>query len=490
MRVIEWARRSVDVVIPVALYLAAHGLGRAAGFGMTMPWLYWQVLDEHALLDHPLGSLCYLHSQPPVLNALVALVMRIAYRIGWSPERTADGVFVTLGLMATVVLYRTVRFLTGSRALAVVALVFVLADPAYHVYANVLFYEFLVHVLLVLLLAATVRYLRGGENRWLLVVSLLLATVSATRSLFHPLWTVGYWCFVAWLGSRTARPLHARVLAPFVVLVMLLVAWPAKNAIVYGRFFEASMSAFNLARGVPGCSRLDLLDTIPPGLPIAQRAMEHCGPDAAVTLTAPLKGNGMPNFNWVMHLAEAPAQEACAIAWAKQNPGEWLRRAAGQYVLSMRPSFDMGHFSGLLIGPDSSAYAWYADLWRRTLFADLRPFVERRYPHWFLHRYAVVDADSGRYVPYTLFGFVLFPAFLLILVVKAVRRRRDVGGATALVMVATMLLPVVASSLTDGLEGSRMRFSASFLVPVGICWLLSPGPVGSKERRVVDGRPG
>jgi hypothetical protein len=65
MRVIDWVRRGADVVVPAGLWLVAHGLGRAVGFGMTMPWLYWQVLDEHALIDHPFGSLCYLHSQPP-----------------------------------------------------------------------------------------------------------------------------------------------------------------------------------------------------------------------------------------------------------------------------------------------------------------------------------------------------------------------------------------------------------------------------------------
>ena len=40
-------------------------------------------------------------------------------------------------------------------------------------------------------------------------------------------------------------------------------------------------------------------------------------------------------------------------------------------------------------------------------------------------------------------------------------------------MLATLLLPVVASSLTDGIEGSRMRFSTTFLMTVGVCWLLS-----------------
>jgi hypothetical protein len=71
MRVIDRLRRS-DVVIPVGLWLVAFVVARAAGFAMTMPWIFYQVLDAPVLAEHPLASLCYLHSQPPVLNALVA----------------------------------------------------------------------------------------------------------------------------------------------------------------------------------------------------------------------------------------------------------------------------------------------------------------------------------------------------------------------------------------------------------------------------------
>jgi drug/metabolite transporter (DMT)-like permease len=85
----------------------------------------------------------------------------------------------------------------------------------------------------------------------------------------------------------------------------------------------------------------------------------------------------------------------------------------------------------------------------------------------------------------------VFPVLVAILATKAVRRRRDLGGAIAIVMLTAMLTPVVASSLTDGLEGSRMRFPTSFLVVVGVCWLLSPGPTDSGERGAVAGeRPG
>jgi hypothetical protein len=471
-------RHIVDVALPLATWLVAYALARLAGFAMSMPWHFMQVLDEPVLGAHPIASLCYLHSQPPLLNALIAGVLATARVLGTSPESVGAVVFAAMGATAAVVLYRTARALTASAALAAVALVIVVADPAYHVWSNMLFYEFVVHALLVGVVWATVRCLHGAGRACLVALSLLLGTLVATRTLFHPLWAIAFWSMVVWMRARTGTPTARRdVLAALLVLIVLLVAWPLKNAIVYGTFSEASMSAFNLARGVPGCDRAEL-PAPPPTQPIVDAATRWCGEDGAAALTAPLKTNGIPNFNWALHLAEAPAETACAIAWARANPGDWLGRAAGQYTLWTRPSFEMAHVPGMLIGPPSPPYRRYAQLLRETLFADLRPNIERAYPAWFLHRYAVLRDMP---MAYTVFGFVVFPLFVVALLVRAVRRRREPAGAIAVALLVVVLSPMAVSCLTDGVEGNRMRFSSSFVVPLGVCWLAARGPRRATE---------
>ena len=65
-------RLASDWVLPVALFAAAEMAARVMGIRMVIPWDYWQLLDADALRQHPIASLCLLHSQPPLLNALLA----------------------------------------------------------------------------------------------------------------------------------------------------------------------------------------------------------------------------------------------------------------------------------------------------------------------------------------------------------------------------------------------------------------------------------
>jgi hypothetical protein len=66
--------------IPLIGYLAALALARAGGFTMQIPEGLLQLLDTHALADHPVASLCYLHTQPPGLNLACYVVTAVLHR--------------------------------------------------------------------------------------------------------------------------------------------------------------------------------------------------------------------------------------------------------------------------------------------------------------------------------------------------------------------------------------------------------------------------
>jgi hypothetical protein len=69
-----------------------------------------------------------------------------------------------MGVVTAVALYRVGRVLTGSSTLAAAGVALALADPAYHTFANLFFYEFMLYALLVLLVATAVRYPEHGET--------------------------------------------------------------------------------------------------------------------------------------------------------------------------------------------------------------------------------------------------------------------------------------------------------------------------------------
>lgn len=443
---------SLDLLLPGGLWLAALVVSRAAGFRMVIPWGYYQLLDRQMLATHPLGSLCYLHSQPPGLDALLVATLRAAELFGTTPEVVGTVVFQALGLAAAIALFRLILVTSGSRGFATAGVVAALADPGYHVFANLFFYEFPVYVLLLLLLATGMRYLRGGDVSSLVFVVLFAAAITLTRSLFHPIWALGLCVLLVLL--REPRPSWSRHAALAVgLLLVVLVPWPLKNRVVFGQATYASMSAYNLARGIPGC-----LPAVAPsaGDAIVMRAQSICGEPALPTLAATTKSDGSANWNHVGWLLRADALSRCGIAWRLGHPGEWLATAVGNYAMWTRASF-VHPYGRQLLGPPTPAYLAYAGWYNDVLFFDLRPAIERLLPGLFLHRYAMM---RGSPVPYTVFGFVVFP-----LVVGLLVSRLRQAPAAVLLLYCT-LWPMLVVCLTDGQEGNRMRFSTSALFVV------------------------
>jgi hypothetical protein len=475
-----------DVVTPLALWIAASVAAAAVGFRMEIPWADWHLLDRSALAAHPLASLCWLHSQPPVLNVLLSVVLRTADGLGVAPEAVALALYGALGAIAAVLLHRVIRDLTGSARLAALGVALVLVDPAYHVFANLFFYEFLVYVLLIVVVAASARYLRDGRPAALVALTLALAATSLTRTLFHPIWAVGVQVVVVALRAHVAPSDGRRIgrLAPaFGLLLALLLAWPVKNALVFGRFQSASLSAYSLARISRTCGQPAGYMTADQLLSeeerITARAARWCGPDAAFALTQRDKSDGSVNWNHATFLARAPAWEACALDFVRTHPRAVLRKAVANYASWTQPSFLQPQL-GYGMGPPSFPYLAYAYVLVRTVFYDLRPAAERLWPDWFLHREA--HMPNGRPIGYSLFGALLYPAALIALAVAGARRARTPDGALVLVLLAITVPPMVAACLTDGEEGNRMRFATTPMLVIGLCWLASLPRRRSVER--------
>jgi hypothetical protein len=466
-----------DLLAPVALWIGATAAAAAVGFRMDIPWADWHLLDRTALAEHPIASLCYLHSQPPVLNVLLSGVLIVADRLGCRPEIVAQALYGGLGLAAAIVLHRVIRECTGSARLAAVGVAVVLADPAYHVFASSFFYEFLVYVLLIVVVAASARYVAHGRAAALFALTAALAATSLTRTLFHPMWAIGLWLLV--VGLRRTMPFGTdpgatRLAGAFALLLALLVAWPIKNELVFRRFAAASLSAYSLARVSPTCTAPKGYTT-PQDLAreeeaLALRAKRICGTPGSSVLVDREKGDGAVNWNHVGFLARAPIWEACAIDFIRSRPGEVLRKGVAHYANWTQASFIQPQL-GYAVGPPSLPYFAYAYVLYRTIFFDLRPMAERLWPNWFMHGYAVMP--NHRAVPYTLFGAALLPAALAALLVAALRHRRRPDGALALVLLAILVPPMVAACLTDGDEGNRMRFATTPMLVIGLCWLAS-----------------
>ena len=456
---------------PVGLYLLAclafHGFGYQR---VAIQWSYAQLLDRQDLVRAPARSLLLMHSQPPVLNALLASCLRASSSLGIRPRTFATILFYGLGLAATVLLFLLIADLTRSRALATAATAAMLLDPGFHFFQHVFFYPFIIHFQVVAMLFLATRALIRGDGRYFAGAVWLSAAISNTRSLFHPIWALIFFlllmALVAILHGRAAVVRGKTTLVTASIFLVLLFAWPLKNAMLFGSFSFSTWSGVNLSRGTPVRS-ITLDDylrhgTVAPEVGSGiERFSARFGDRQIHILERATRRNGSRNWHHYTFVETENdlARDALEYRWA--NPDWWLLKTAINYSRWTRASF-VQPYTEKIRGPKNDAYRAYAGGYRSLLFADVRPVLKP------LFDVVLAGAPSARErllsKRWTLFGTAGLPALLavsFVLVGRGLRRgaSAETGALILALFIAVWNLALVC--LTDGAEGNRMRFSVT-----------------------------
>ncbi len=235
----EWIYRGSLILGYAAVHLA-YGTTRVRFRADTLDY-FAQFLDPPLLQDRLVESLWYLHAQPPLLNLLGGLALKIAPA---NPALPLWLLFVAAGLASCGWMAGILRRLDFPRPVAAgIALCFV-ATPPFVLYRNWFFYP---HLAQTLLLGAGYCFVRsrGGVDRWIAGAFWALATLVALRSLYHPLFlllAVGVATLIVTPSDRS-RSL-ARAAAPVTVILLLAL----KNSWLFGFFGTSSWSGNGLHR--------------------------------------------------------------------------------------------------------------------------------------------------------------------------------------------------------------------------------------------------
>jgi hypothetical protein len=453
-----------DFLLIALLYLSALAAAHLIGFRMQVILSYIHFLDSRILSQHPATSLWYLHSQPPGLNAVLALVLNASRLLGVSPESVAKLLFLAIGLLGVWLLFRMLLELTDSRIAALAGVAVLLASPGYHLFANLFFHDFLLHPLLLALIWLAWRFLEEPRPSHLYGFALVAAATSLSRSLYHPLWAVLVFSLLVasagWIhGWRDTLRLQ---IGPAAVLVLLLLAWPLKNQLVFGHFVYSSWSGYNLRIQLPVGHEPDLDLYISTGrvAPHTARRLRSATRGYSETgrklLLNPRKSDGSPNWNHLLFLWTSQDISRRAVAWRLGHIRLWLARGIGQYWMFTRATFSESYEGGIR-GPDSSSYRAYAAAVRWLFFGDLRPFLERIAPVQMIHDQAMI---RGKPVPYTFFGVLLFPVTMaasLCLLLVGIRNRMPEAAAMGVAWLCVFWNGLIPCA-TYGFESNRMRF--------------------------------
>jgi len=231
---------TVAVVVGFAASRVAYALA-----GVRFRWehavAYHQFIDGQAL-RHDLGrSLWYDHTQPPGLNLLWGLALRLSPD---HPDRVLGPVFLACGLATAVVLLRLLaRLGCRPRVAAALALAWVASPTAVLVETYFLYTPFEVLGLAGIALLVA-RWADRGRAVDLAGALAVAATLALTRSTFHLVWIVGLVALAAVARRHRWRTVALVGLVP----VLLVGGWYTKNLVLFDQWGASSWVGVSLSR--------------------------------------------------------------------------------------------------------------------------------------------------------------------------------------------------------------------------------------------------
>jgi hypothetical protein len=447
---------------PELALLAAFLLTRLVariGFGLRFDSAilgYWQVLDLPLLRGDLLRSLFYLHSQPPLYNLGLGIVLK------WVPEALTpavfEAVFLVLGYLGMVGIHALLLELGAPRGAALAAALLQTLSTTWLVYESWLFYTLPTAVLLTWAAVWLARAARGRAGA-AAGFAAAVAAVSWIRATYHPAWVAAALALLLFAVRNCAPVVRATAWRSSLAALALAVALPAKNALLVGSFASSTWLGMNLAHMTTerldeatreewiGTGQLDPVARVPAFSPLPDYPEELRAPlpdlPAHPALAAPSKADGSTNFNHAAYVRIGRAYRHAALVVIRKRPDVYLDRVRRAFRTWLRPPTDY-----ILVVPQRETLRTWDRLHSRLLLWSA--------------------LDRRRAGP----SLVLLPAAALF--VTALRLRPHAERQRRLVLVAFPLLAIAwnltLGNLVDVEENNRFRVEVEGLIVALGCW--------------------
>ena len=226
-----------------AVFLLSRIIIYALGirFDSTTLATFWQFLDPKLLQERLLESLWYLHSQPPIYNLFLGIVLKI------SPVHyTAlfHGIYLLLGFWLASSLYQLLRHFEFSERTAVILASLFMLTPVSIVFENWLFYDYPLAAIFAAMALAFLKFMKNGKTRDAAFFFTLLLVVVLMRSLFHAVWVVAVTGLMFYLARDHRRALIRGAMVPLAIISLFY----SKNMIQFGSMAGSTWFGQHLSR--------------------------------------------------------------------------------------------------------------------------------------------------------------------------------------------------------------------------------------------------
>jgi hypothetical protein len=311
----------------------------------------WALLDPYLLQTDLFRSIFYLHSQPPLFNLFVGLVLKLGSA---NPMMTFRVLNMGMGLLLTFTLYETMSRLNVPFWLSVALTVGFVVSPATMLFENILFYTFPLAVALAVGALLLERYLRTNRLGFAWSFFAVLGAIVLTRSLFHPIW------FLLMAGGliflqRRHRP---QLLVGAAVPLLLITSWTVKNQVLFGTASGSSWLGMSMGKmvtaGVPESDRVRLVRERRLSPYALRKPFWNIGEYGDLlprrdstgipALDMETRSIGNPNFNNIAYVGISDKFLSDVLVLIRLYPGIYFRGIAHAVFIFFRPSSDYAVF--------------------------------------------------------------------------------------------------------------------------------------------------
>jgi Dolichyl-phosphate-mannose-protein mannosyltransferase len=428
---------------------------------------YFQFVDPLLLRTELLETVSHLHSQPPLFNLFLGVVLKV---FGESHELAFNVVYLGSGLVLVLSMFHLQLRLGVVPPLAAVVTGLFAVSPVTVLYENWLYPTYLVAALLTLATLLLHRYLTHERLGDAVGFFAVLGTVVLTRGMFHPLWLLlpGLVLLLAMPNVRRRTTIGMAIPLSLVVgasVVHYSNFGSLNNGEIYQDINLAQMTTLRLPPEtlerliregkISPINRLSIYDsTLADYLPYVSQPPRT----GIAVLDRPSKSTGAANWHsaWFMRIAEQYGADGRFV----------LRSYPGTYVSSVRDNFERfllpsDQSRPFLLIPDSHR------MWPLLRAWDIVIGGQLHYKGIALLNIAALSAAVA-------FGYVFFGRWLF----RYRRTTLDTRSAradalTVLFMLYTFLFIAAVTIAFSSNDHSRYRFEAAPLVCVLLAMLAS-----------------
>ncbi len=437
-------------------------------FGVTyddseVSWFY-QFLDIE-LLKHDLGtSLWHLHSQPPLLNLLAGLGLKMPPPIGWWFWNV---LYLLLGMGQVLLLFDGLKRLGTWPWIAVGFVSVYMVSPAVLLFENLFFYPYPSAALLIFCAWLLIRHLQNPDRLGLFIFFLVCALLPLLRSIFHLVWIVAVVMIVAIGCSLTWR----KTLLVAIIPLLLVTGWYTKNLLLFNSFSGSSWMGMNFARAtvfrLPDQTREDWIEEgilseisrIGPFSPIEnyEGIIEKPPITGVACLDNPAKSETISNFNHIAWIDVSKRYETDAWTTVRLDPVRWIGNVADGFLIYFRPTQEFA----LRSANQSAIEGWekFYDRWITWQVSEsrLNDAVEDRLS--FLER---LKSCSWMWILLH-FGSCFYGIYQVMIGMKGATEARNRAVVYAFLTFNIVYIAMVGNMFEYG-ENNRFRFMADPLV--------------------------